>query len=323
MERCCENLAKCKFDGNVEFVLVDDGSSDNTLLLCQAVAEKDARFRVFTQKNAGPFAARKKGVAEARGEFITFVDYDDLFSEDYISHLYALAKKHDADCVRACYETVFSYDYTFPKTNFSVKVLEGNDDVLRFYLNEFIIGRKNFGGHWCWLYKKDVFSNFEYFECEGNVGEDLLTNFFLLQYCKKMVFSEKVVYGYFQSNNSSIMQTFSYEKCKFLINNLKNFKKVNLSQNAEILNLLEAKAKEATFITGIRAVLYPDIFTAEQKRDLLATYRPNAFHVIFKGRHSLKVRVCAFLVLVCPRTFTFVVKILKKSSLFSRLKKAK
>ncbi len=74
-------------DENYEIILVDDGSGDSSLSLCRELAGEDSRIRVLTQKNAGPSAARNAGVREARGEYISFVDADDLIYPDMLANL--------------------------------------------------------------------------------------------------------------------------------------------------------------------------------------------------------------------------------------------
>ena len=65
-----------------ELLLIDDGSSDASGRLCDAYAKEDARIRVFHQENQGITKTRNRGIKEARGEFITFIDNDDEFVED-------------------------------------------------------------------------------------------------------------------------------------------------------------------------------------------------------------------------------------------------
>jgi glycosyltransferase involved in cell wall biosynthesis len=68
-----------------ELVLIDDGSTDQTPAMCDALAVADRRIRVFHQKNSGlPAAGRNRAIREARGEFITFLDGDDLYHPDRI-----------------------------------------------------------------------------------------------------------------------------------------------------------------------------------------------------------------------------------------------
>ena len=79
-----------------EVLLIDDGSTDGTLALAQALAARDARLRVLHQENAGVSAARNLGLAHARGEWITFVDSDDLLAPDALeTMLYAAAEGMD------------------------------------------------------------------------------------------------------------------------------------------------------------------------------------------------------------------------------------
>ena len=65
-----------------ELLLIDDGSSDASGRLCDAYAKEDARIRVFHQENQGITKTRNRGIKEARGEFITFIDNDDELVED-------------------------------------------------------------------------------------------------------------------------------------------------------------------------------------------------------------------------------------------------
>ena len=98
-------IAEC--EANViryEILLIDDGSSDNTLFLCNEIKDRNTNIRVFTQKNAGPSAARNKGIKEARGEFIAFNDSDDLWITGKLSvQLDFLRENEDVALVCSCY----------------------------------------------------------------------------------------------------------------------------------------------------------------------------------------------------------------------------
>lgn len=95
---CLESLQNQTYP-NVEVILVNDGSTDGSAEILASFAQKDTRFRVFTQENGGVSSARNKGLALAQGEFIAFIDADDYVTPDYLSVLAADAEKHNADMV--------------------------------------------------------------------------------------------------------------------------------------------------------------------------------------------------------------------------------
>jgi len=85
----------------IEIVLVDDGSTDNSGRLCDEYAEKDHRVRVIHQHNQGASIARLNGLNNARGEYVTFVDSDDWVAKNYLSTLYNIIAVNNV-AVSAC-----------------------------------------------------------------------------------------------------------------------------------------------------------------------------------------------------------------------------
>lgn len=96
--------------GEMEIICVDDGSTDNSQEILRVMAEKDPRIKIIHQANAGPGAARNTGLRAASGEYLAFLDADDLYEPDMLSTLYSQAKQHHADVVMCL------YDYFFTKT---------------------------------------------------------------------------------------------------------------------------------------------------------------------------------------------------------------
>ena len=82
---------------NLEIILVDDGSTDSSGMLCDYYAVLDKRVKVFHQKNKGLSVARNEGVKMANGKYLCFVDSDDWVSEDYVETLYENAVRFKAD----------------------------------------------------------------------------------------------------------------------------------------------------------------------------------------------------------------------------------
>lgn len=80
---CLDSIAAQTYS-NIEVILVDDGSTDDSVTICREYVAKDSRFRLIEQKNSGPSAARNTGLRDAHGELITFVDADDWIAPDAI-----------------------------------------------------------------------------------------------------------------------------------------------------------------------------------------------------------------------------------------------
>ena len=84
---------------DIEIICVDDGSTDNSLAILREYETKDSRIKVLTQENINAGAARNKGLSEATGEFLSFLDSDDFFEPDAIERMYECAKSRNAEIV--------------------------------------------------------------------------------------------------------------------------------------------------------------------------------------------------------------------------------
>ena len=96
LSRCIESILSQSFT-DFELLLIDDGSRDSSGAICDEYASKDARIRVFHKENGGVSSARNLGLDNARGEYVVFIDADDIVKEQYLEHL----MYSDADLVVA------------------------------------------------------------------------------------------------------------------------------------------------------------------------------------------------------------------------------
>lgn len=85
--KACLDSILTQTDTDLEILVTDDGSEDSTLSVCRKIAAEDSRVRLFHQENAGVSAARNRGLGEAKGEYVTFVDADDLLPPNAIAAL--------------------------------------------------------------------------------------------------------------------------------------------------------------------------------------------------------------------------------------------
>jgi glycosyltransferase involved in cell wall biosynthesis len=98
LERCVKSIQSQTYF-NLEIILVNDGSTDNSLSLCKKFEREDCRVKVINKKNAGQGLARNDGLKIATGEYITFVDSDDWIGEDHIYNLYNCIVRSNSDAV--------------------------------------------------------------------------------------------------------------------------------------------------------------------------------------------------------------------------------
>ena len=98
LDRCVQSLV-AQTCSEIEILLIDDGSQDNSFLICNKWAQKDRRVRVFHQDNKGVSAARNMGLEKVRGEYYTFVDSDDWIHKEFCERMLCKAERTEADMV--------------------------------------------------------------------------------------------------------------------------------------------------------------------------------------------------------------------------------
>ena len=100
LERCVSSVCEQTYT-NLEILLVDDGSTDNSGRICDSLAKKDKRIKVFHKSNGGSSSARNLGISKACGEFVGFVDSDDYISPNMYELLYQAIQTYEADIAQA------------------------------------------------------------------------------------------------------------------------------------------------------------------------------------------------------------------------------
>ena len=96
LNKCVDSIVNQTFT-DIEIILVDDGSPDNSGKMCDDWSQKDRRIRVIHKENGGLSDARNRGIQESSGEYIIFIDSDDFIEPKMLEVLYNLATDHDAD----------------------------------------------------------------------------------------------------------------------------------------------------------------------------------------------------------------------------------
>ena len=205
-----ESLRKQNFD-DVEFLLVDDGSTDTSLDICQRFSFEDSRFKVLSQANAGVSVARNNGLTHAEGEFIGFVDSDDIVKPDMFVYLIEAIIKNEADMAMGGYEKVLNGDVQSVVT-LPYRGVFKDDDVKKVAWSMAFWGgyRKGkrlstlYGSTWPNLYRRAIIRNNKIqFPIGVTIGEDLLFNLQYLKNSSSVVFVNRALYQYNLGNISA------------------------------------------------------------------------------------------------------------------------
>ena len=98
INRCIDSIIKQTFQ-EFELLLIDDGSTDGSLNLCDGYAKQDSRIRVIHKENGGLSSARNAGLAVATGKYIGFIDSDDSVKKNMYSRMIGIIEKYDTDFV--------------------------------------------------------------------------------------------------------------------------------------------------------------------------------------------------------------------------------
>ena len=204
LERCLESVINQTYR-NLEIILVDDGSTDNTRAICEKYAKKDSRILVMHSLNKGPGGARNVGLEAAKGKYINFVDGDDYVTIDYIEYLYKILKLKDADISMCSLKKVYSDDECLDKVKEKIITMNSMEAI-----SSLLCQKKVHPAVHCKLYKKEIFENSRF--PEKQFFEDLAIIYKLLDSCDKIVIGEQQKYFYFQHKESIMNQQFNKKK---------------------------------------------------------------------------------------------------------------
>lgn len=200
IEECLISVLKQTL-GEIEIIIIDDNSSDNTAGIIENFASKDNRIKVIKhKKNSGQGAARNKGIKIAQGEYIGFVDADDYIDCDYFEKLYNTAVEFNSDIAVA---SILKHKKYYNKYNvkYTQKVY-ATDITAKIKLCEDT--KKNFFYAWNKIYKTSMVkeNNIE-FE-EGHIYEDVPFAIKTLYYSKSVVSTPETSYHYIEHKKSTI-----------------------------------------------------------------------------------------------------------------------
>lgn len=192
LSRCIDSILMQTYK-DFELILVNDGSKDGSGAMCDSIATKDSRVQVIHQENAGAGAARNTGLAKAQGEYIVFVDSDDMIREGYFKDL----AKHNEDVVFINVDNLnedgklVNREYMSDFKNLSI------DEILRSQMT----GKLPWGGvRKC--VKNNLIKKHNIGYSHHRVGEEAIYSYQVLRYANTVGFIDQACYCYMLRNDS-------------------------------------------------------------------------------------------------------------------------
>lgn len=194
MERCLKCLDE-QTSNQFEVIFIDDCSTDNSYEeLCEKLKEVKYSYQLLkNEKNMGPGLTRNRGIDNANGEYLLFVDSDDFISNDCIEKLVFLIENDEFDCV------IFDYHKLFENGKLKkFNTMHSNIDKID---NKILLALSS-GSTCCKLYKKKTIKDNNVYFPDLIRSEDLVFNKIAISKCKNVFYLKEPLYYYYQRSNS-------------------------------------------------------------------------------------------------------------------------
>lgn len=304
LSRCIESIQRQTMQ-DLEIILVNDGSTDTSGIICDKYALQDKRIRVIHQDNGGQVSARNAGIEIATGEYIAFVDSDDWIESDMISTLYTTAVEKNADVVmEGMIEEIG--DKHYPVVNVLSEGIYRTKQEKK-YLYENMVSCENYFRLgiqpylWNKLFRSELVK--KYMCCMDRrirIGEDAAAVFSMLLHSECAVILSSCHYHYCLRSTSIMMQGLNLQKeiesVKALYGYLMGSLFVELEQVAlrektkrYIINNLLTRVYEKLAHIKVNSILFP--FVDIKEEDTLIIYGAGALGKAVYRYASMKIKL--------------------------------
>lgn len=240
LDECIKSIINQTYK-NIEILLLDDGSTDNSLTICNKYKKEDSRIRIIKKNNSGVSNTRNIGITKSLGEYIAFVDSDDVIDKRYIEYL---IKDIDDTYFNVCKSKIIYSNnlQNLKNTKYKKNELEKKDFI---YLSEINVLNSP-----CYklFNRKIIKENRIKFNENLSLGEDLLFNLDYLKHIKKIYIVDNELYCYRKSNTKSLTKKYrpNMEEIQLLLlNKFEEFfykikGKYEKTYNTQIVNFISA-----------------------------------------------------------------------------------
>jgi glycosyltransferase involved in cell wall biosynthesis len=225
---CVESIINQDYK-EYELLLVNDGSTDDSLKICREYERLHTNIKVYTKINRGVSSARNEGIKNVTGKYVTFIDSDDFIEKSFLSDFFEIIKEQEFDIVIA------NYILHYIPGGSKVRLDAGNIGFKNFEINKQIVYAEISGllsGPFSKIYRSKLLKDSRLFFDESfHFGEDAIFNMSFLQYVKNIKIIDSRKYYYVQTElDSLVKRKYSFEKTNEYIN------KITTIRNATVKN---------------------------------------------------------------------------------------
>lgn len=291
LEKCVDSIINQTYK-NLEIILVDDGSTDGSSLLCDELSKKDERIVVIHKKNGGLSDARNKGLEIATADLVGFIDSDDYIDNDMYEVLYNNMKNYDADLSMCGHYDIFP-NYQ-DKQVIEKKIYNQNsEEAIKMVMEAKILSVTAVNK----LYKKQLFADLK-FEV-GKIAEDAFIMIKLLSKCQRVVATNEKKYYYIHREGSITTAKFS-EKFFNVIEAYEQNYEIIERNFPNLLDVAKMRLVWAKFYVLDR-LLVDNNYQNKRKENELIHYLKENTNFILGNKYFTKGRKIAFLLLLVNR----------------------
>lgn len=253
LDRCIRSIMGIDI-ANLEILLINDGSEDNSIEICKKFSEEDSRIRIFNNENLGVSAARNFGIRKASGRYIMFVDSDDYIEGEKISLI--LENLDEIDAMMFGYIREHNEQELRNQSKaiqFEKKILHKKDIISCLNIDSF---RNDFGFVWNKLYKNDIIKKKNILFNESLAErEDLVFNISYYNCVDEISQTDLCVYHYIQNEDSLSRKGIRREAIEELSNQFDN----KLCNNDICTEALKNSAMASVLITYLEINIFEQI----------------------------------------------------------------
>ena len=312
LDKCISSIVSQTYT-NLEIILIDDGSTDNTGKICDSWQEKDQRIRVIHKQNEGLSCARKTGIENMTAEYVAFVDSDDWIDGNMYSDMMTTMISTNSDIALCDYFMTYEDGRIEHQSNDG-----GSFEVFGRKEGLFMILRNKWRSYmWNKIFKKHLFDNIEF--PKDRLYEDISIMHNLFHHASQSVRLHKAYYFYFQRENS-ILNTHNLEaevNRQLHYANAKYDRYLFVKQHPQYHNML-LSLKKSTALSNIYALWnmidYPQHFPDNAYEE--QSERLKQFLSIRDGGIFFIVNLDLLILKIIPRFYKSFYKILLRKSFY-------